>query len=199
MRTCSRYAHQPIVQTTTELISSGQCAIPVFEGLLSAPGHDEILTDLLFELATWHALAKLRLHTESTVVALEHSTQRLGKAIRIFEEKLCAEYIAGKLPGDDAPRAKGKAKAVKTDQVNPQGLSGDNAPRAKGKAKAVETGQADENKRAGGTKAGAKSKKVYNLNLKTYKLHALGHYAQAIRHFGPSDGYSTQAVSSSKL
>ena len=115
--------------------------------------------DLLFELATWHALAKLRLHTESMVVALEHSTQCLGKAIRIFEEKLCVEYVAGELPGNDTPRAKGKAKAVMTDQVKES---------------------VDESKQAGGTKAAAKSKKVYNLNLKTYKLHALGHYAQAI-------------------
>ena len=141
--------------------------------------------DLLFELATWHALAKLRLHTESTVVALEHSTQRLGKAICIFEEKLCVEYVAGELPGNDAPCAKGKAKAVK------------------GKAQAVMTDQVkesvDESKQAGGTKAAAKSKKVYNLNLKTYKLHALGHYAQAIRRFGPTDSYSTQAVSQSKI
>ena len=130
--------------------------------------------DLLFELATWHALAKLRLHTESTVVALEHSTRRLGKAIRIFEEKLCAKYTAGELPGDDTPCAKGKSKAVKTDQVLkeivgiPQGS--DDAPRAKGKAKAVKTDQVkesvDENKRAGGTKAAAKSKKEHKVPLK---------------------------------
>ena len=155
-----------------ELISTEQCAIPVFEGLFPS-AHEEILMDLLFKLATWHALAKLRLHTESTVVALEHSTQRLGKAIRIFEEKLCVEYVAGELPGNDAPRAKGKAKAVKW-----------KAKAVKGKAKAVMTDQVkesvDESKQAGGTKAAAKSKKVYNLNLKTYKLHALGHYAQAI-------------------
>ena len=160
-----------------DLISSEQCAIPVFEGLLP-PAHEEILMDLLFELATWHALVKLRLHTESTVVALEHSTQRLGKAIRTFKEKLCAEYTAHELPGDDALHAKGKAKAVKRDQVKES---------------------VDENKEAGGAKPATKSKKVHELNLKTYKLHALGHYAQAIRSFGPTDGYSTQAVSSSKI
>jgi len=43
-----------------------QCAIPVFDGLLD-PCNNVIVMDLLFELATWHALAKLRLHTESTV------------------------------------------------------------------------------------------------------------------------------------
>src|SRR6266550_2122261 len=122
-----------------KLISDEQCAIPVFEGLF--PGvHNDILMDLLFELATWHALAKLRLHTESTIMALEHSTRRLGKAIRAFEEKLCAEYVAKELPAEDAPRAKGKAKAGKTDQD-------------------------DVNKQAS-TKPAAKKKKIRYLNLK---------------------------------
>jgi hypothetical protein len=54
-----------------------QCAIPVFKGLL--PGeHNEILLDLLFELAMWHALGKLRLHTETTLHFLDNSTTRLG-------------------------------------------------------------------------------------------------------------------------
>ena len=35
-----------------------KCAIPVFEGLLPEV-HDKIVMDLLFELATWHFLAKL--------------------------------------------------------------------------------------------------------------------------------------------
>ena len=85
-----------------KLISNEQCAIPIFENLF--PGlHNNILMDLLLELATWHALAKLCSHTESTIVALEHSTQCLGKAIWVFEEKLCAEYTASELPGEDAP------------------------------------------------------------------------------------------------
>lgn len=116
-----------------ELISHEQSAIPMFESLfLSAL--EEILIYLLFELATWHALAKLRLHTELTIVALEHSTQHLGEAIRVFEGKLHAEYTAGELPGDDVLRAKGKAKAVSwnMDQVKENAGT---APRAKGKVK----------------------------------------------------------------
>jgi hypothetical protein len=50
-----------------------QCAIPVFDGLLDFR-NNAIVMDLLFELATWHAFAKLRLHTESTICALETST-----------------------------------------------------------------------------------------------------------------------------
>ena len=41
------------------------------------------------------------------------------------------------------------------------------------------------------TSASAKQKV---LNLNTYKYHRLGDYPQAVREFGPLDGYSTQTV-----
>jgi hypothetical protein len=41
----------------------------------------------------------------------------------------------------------------------------------------------------------ASTRKPKNLNLLTYKWHALGDYVQAIRLFGGSDGFSTQVVS----
>ena len=56
------------------------------------------------------------------------------------------------------------------------------------------------NKQPGSTKLAAKKKKkVHHLNLKTYKLHALGHYAQTIQCFGPTNRYSTQPVSLSDI
>ncbi|KIK75878.1 hypothetical protein PAXRUDRAFT_18604 [Paxillus rubicundulus Ve08.2h10] len=50
-----------------------QCALPVFEGLLPAP-HNKIVLDLLFDFATWHAYAKLRLHTEDTLAFFDKAT-----------------------------------------------------------------------------------------------------------------------------
>ncbi|THH07280.1 hypothetical protein EW146_g9368 [Bondarzewia mesenterica] len=50
-----------------------QCSIPVFEGLLPSP-HNEIILDLLFTLATWHAYAKLCLHTETTLGFFDTTT-----------------------------------------------------------------------------------------------------------------------------
>ena len=47
-------------------------------------------------------------------------------------------------------------------------------------------------KAAAGSVSGRKPK---NLNLFTYKWHALGDYVQAIRLFGGTDGFSTQVVS----
>jgi len=70
-----------------------QCAIPVFDGLFFEHHNNTLVMDLLFELATWHAFAKLRLHAESTVRALETSTTRLGTALRKFQSTICTEFV----------------------------------------------------------------------------------------------------------
>jgi hypothetical protein len=44
----------------------------------------------------------------------------------------------------------------------------------------------------------SKDPKAKNFNLSTYKWHALGDYANAIRRYGTTDSYSTQTVSHSK-
>ena len=44
-------------------------------------------------------------------------------------------------------------------------------------------------------KASENSRKPKQLNLKTYKYHALGDYVETIRRFGTTDSYSTQRVS----
>ena len=80
-----------------------QCAIPAFEGLF--PGtHDTIVRKLLFELATWHGLAKLHLHTETTVRNLENSTTRLGELLRTFQSDVCPGYQTFDLPSEEAAR-----------------------------------------------------------------------------------------------
>ncbi|GBE77722.1 hypothetical protein SCP_0106040 [Sparassis crispa] len=56
-----------------------QCIIPVMEGLLPKR-HDKIIADLLFELANWHAHAKLRIHTDSTLKSFEKVTTSLAAA-----------------------------------------------------------------------------------------------------------------------
>ncbi|PPQ78449.1 hypothetical protein CVT24_001579 [Panaeolus cyanescens] len=84
-----------------------QCAIPVFEGLLE-PEHNRIVSDLLFELATWHGLAKLRLHTTSTVISLEASTTRLGDILRKFTNVTCSAFPTVNLPSEEAARARRK-------------------------------------------------------------------------------------------
>ena len=151
--------------------SNTQCAIPAFEGLF--PGtHDTFIRKLLFELATWHGLAKLRLHTETNVCDLESSTARLGELLRRFESDVCPAYQTFDLPVEEAARVRRRAAAVKK-----MGVATD---QGKGKQKATSLG----------------SKKPRTFNLSTYKIHALGAYAKAIRLYGSPDNYNSQTVRS---
>lgn len=82
-----------------------QCAMPVFDGLLPKP-HGKIVLDLLFVLSQWHALAKLRMHTEYTIDLLETTTTTLGRCVNIFKAKTCAFYITRELKGETAARGR---------------------------------------------------------------------------------------------
>ena len=81
-------------------LSTSQCAIPVFDGLLKEP-HNTIVLDLLFSLGNWHALAKLRLHTETSLRHLDSALVTLGIALRKFENMTCPVFDTRELPHDE--------------------------------------------------------------------------------------------------
>ncbi|EIW80785.1 hypothetical protein CONPUDRAFT_57037, partial [Coniophora puteana RWD-64-598 SS2] len=60
-----------------------QCCMPCFEGLFPEQ-HDKAIQELLFTMSYWHSLAKLRMHTESTLQVLEQVTVLLGQRLRLF-------------------------------------------------------------------------------------------------------------------
>ncbi|KAF8594348.1 hypothetical protein BDV93DRAFT_611903 [Ceratobasidium sp. AG-I] len=62
-----------------------QCCIPCFEGLFTPEQYTRISV-LIFTLARWHALAKLRMHTESTLDALDWQTTLVGLRLRRFQD-----------------------------------------------------------------------------------------------------------------
>lgn len=63
----------------------------MFDGLL--PGdHNRIVLDLLFVMAHWHGLAKLRMHSDITLAILDQRTTDLGEKFRQFKMKVCAAY-----------------------------------------------------------------------------------------------------------
>jgi hypothetical protein len=141
-----------------------KCIIPVFEDLLPRE-HNEIVVDLLFEFATWHALAKLRIHTDKTLDMLTTATKTLTSAMRLFLRVTCEAFTTKELKKEAAACGRRIAALV---------AKGDSRA-AKGKA--ATTGQ-----------------KPKKLNLATYKYHALADYAETIRRFGPTDNYNTQIV-----
>ena len=65
-----------------------------------------MVIDLLFILATWHAYAKLRLHTEHTLESMEGATSALGAAVRHFVRVTSAEFKTFDLPREEAARAR---------------------------------------------------------------------------------------------
>ncbi|TEB23227.1 hypothetical protein FA13DRAFT_1640158, partial [Coprinellus micaceus] len=61
-----------------------QCAIPAFNGLFPDSSFDGIVTRLLYINARWHGFAKLRMHTDATLILFERITTQLGDAFREF-------------------------------------------------------------------------------------------------------------------
>ena len=79
--------------------------MPVFNGLLPEP-HNSYVQDLLFDLATWHAYAKLRLHTSDMLSFFEHAVTSLGLTARQFLKKTNEAYITRELPQETAVRGR---------------------------------------------------------------------------------------------
>lgn len=90
--------------------------MPVFEDLM--PGkHNKIILDLLFIIATWHAYAKLRMHSESTLRLFDQTTSELGRQVRVFQKVTCSEYDTRELPKEMAARGRRQAAKIKKSNV----------------------------------------------------------------------------------
>ncbi len=164
-----------------------QCAIPAFEGLLPSP-HNEIVLDLLFSLAMWHGLAKLRMHTDETLTLFEDATTTLGAALRRFKRTTCEVYYTREIDTKSlgGKKSKGKSKGQRLGAKPAVDISaGSRSRKGKGKGKEI---QADE------PVVRAKGTKKKELNLETAKVHKIAHYPFDIRRFGTTDSTSTQMV-----
>ena len=63
---------------------------------------------LLYRTAEWHALAKLRIHTDSTLTLLENLTAELGQLLRKFRDVTCSTFSTVELPRETAARNRQK-------------------------------------------------------------------------------------------
>lgn len=77
--------------------------MPVFEGLLP-PIHEEVVQTLLFHLAEWQALAKLRIHTDDTLALLDQAFRQLGMQVRKFQRVTCVAFQTQELSEETARR-----------------------------------------------------------------------------------------------
>lgn len=96
-----------------------QCAIPVFEGLFPTD-HDMVVQSLLYQFAQWHALAKLRLHSESTVTFLEETFKKLSRKLRKFRSFTCTAFNALELPKEKAARQRKATNSAEANNASPE-------------------------------------------------------------------------------
>ncbi|TCD70859.1 hypothetical protein EIP91_001167 [Steccherinum ochraceum] len=99
-------------------------AMPVFEKLFPNPLHDKLVQDMLFTLADWHALAKLRMHTDSSLALLRATTASLGKQYRFFVKNVCGFYDTKELAREEAARNRRRAAAIKAGKPTPPATAG---------------------------------------------------------------------------
>ena len=67
---------------------------------------------VLYRAAEWHAFAKMRMHTDSTLTHLEEITKELGKLMRKFEASMRTQYATVELPREvEARNRREKAAA----------------------------------------------------------------------------------------
>lgn len=76
-----------------------------------------IVQSLLYRFAQWHALAKLRIHSDSTLGFLEETFKILSKQLRKFRDSTCAAFVTVELPKEKAARQK---KQVKSNNASPE-------------------------------------------------------------------------------
>ncbi|KAJ7593758.1 hypothetical protein C8J56DRAFT_776545 [Mycena floridula] len=145
-----------------------QCAYPCFEDLLDNKTHNKILLELIFVLSTWHALAKLRMHTDFTLAFFRHMTHLLGTHLRRFKSQLCPHYRTKELAKETEARSRRKTKKKTTKspkKTSKMSTSNDEEPTLK------------------------------EFSLETPKLHSLGHYPDSVPLFGTTDSHTSQTVS----
>jgi len=99
-----------------------QCAGPCFEGLFPR-SVDSQIQDLLFIMACWHAFAKLRLHTDSSLDVFRGLTAAFTWQIRHFANKVCPKFDTVETPSERAAIIRADATRAKKDaQTSTRGM-----------------------------------------------------------------------------
>ena len=98
---------------------------------------------LLYRLAEWHALAKLRMHTDPTLDLLDSITTILGRKLREFRRIVCTAYLTKDLPRERAARQRKKQRDQAKTAENSTSDVHDSSSKAKSSSMQTSTSQAD--------------------------------------------------------
>ena len=186
----------------TKLIQPDKCAIPAFDGLLPEP-HNRAITELLFVMAHWHALAKLRMHNDVTLDIMQAATVALGKKLRAFSKTTCSAFATKELHREyntrvrreaktAANKGRGNARSVNVTSIPPAAMSLSNSPSSD--PSAIQAGMPGIPSATSSSQTTPIGRRVKTFNLNTFKAHSLGYYPNIIRQYGTTDSYSTEPV-----
>ena len=106
------------------------------------------------------------MHTDKTLEVMEAVSRSLGSQLCIFTHDTCSAFSTRELRREAESRRRRQAREGTHGMTRNQGTS-----------------------------AVTSERRPKLLNLRTYKLHALGDYMAHIRMYGTTDSYSTQVVS----
>jgi hypothetical protein len=96
---------------STSNICWQQCIIPCINGLLPEP-HNTTVLSMLFVLGTWHSLAKLRMHTDSSLKLLDDATTCLGIALRYFTRVTCPAFATKETAAEFSKRKRREVTSI---------------------------------------------------------------------------------------
>ncbi|KAF8879128.1 hypothetical protein BD779DRAFT_1162769 [Infundibulicybe gibba] len=167
-----------------------QCCIPCFDGLLPDPHNDTVL-DLLYTLNYWHSMAKLRMHTDTSLHVFQQLTTVLGAALRYFADETCRHFQT--FETDKEYQARSRASARRLAKV--PGAA--HPPDATGQPHISQTVPAIEvvvppAELTPSIIPPALGKRPKKFNISTPKAHFFPDYVDQIKRFGTTDSLSTK-------
>ncbi|KAF9543337.1 hypothetical protein CPC08DRAFT_755956 [Agrocybe pediades] len=148
---------------------------------LAARDYEDLL-QLLYRTAEWHGFAKLRMHTETTLVHLDELTKEYGILVRKFRDLSCSQFDTYELPKEFEARKRQQERTSSTTSSAPSGAGRvvDEAAQPRNLHSQNPTGmQAAADTQNEGTEPDP-------------QFHSMGDYVPTIRLFGCTDSYSTQ-------
>jgi hypothetical protein len=114
--------------------------------------------------------------------------------LRAFQKTVCPAYKTAELPAEEGARIRRQANAArKAADLKGKAKAPNPTTDPKGKTKAPNP-TTDPKGKAKAPNPGSGSRRQRTFNLNTYKVHALGGYAKAIRKYGSMDNFNSQTV-----
>ncbi|KAF9646621.1 hypothetical protein BDM02DRAFT_3188673 [Thelephora ganbajun] len=157
-----------------------QSIIPCIEGLFLKP-HNTSVIELLFIFATWHALAKLHIHTDTSLRLLDTATTALGNALQYFARVTCPEFNTFETSAEYTKRQHQQAAATSSKSNTTSSMSNTALPSTSGAASSLTPN----------TVSSPTGRQCRTFSLKTIKLHFLGDYVSCIKMFRTTDNYNS--------